>query len=169
LRLRFRSHFALLHEHRLRLKVTSEEASEASSRRLHLAGLRQPHVKIEPNEGGRCHLVGVDVEELENLYHHRIQRVPKAGDEKIAEDHDLVMFGLCFGHPGRRSPCEANFKKTSPLHVFDHDLRHVTLPKDASRRKSNPFVRRHVLRGVRLHPKRRCRRTKQRTSGEAAK
>jgi len=129
--------------------MASKEASKAYSSRLQLTGLRQPYVQIEPDEESRCHLMSVNIEELENFHHHRVQRETKTGDEEIAEDYNLVRLGLRFSLPGRRSLSEASFEDTSFLHVVDHALSHVALYEDLCWREASSFAGRHDLGRIR--------------------
>ena len=71
-----------------------EGTSEAFGAWKKAAGLRQPHIQIQPHNRSRCHLMQVHLEQMKDVHHHGVQGHPKAGGEQVTEDNHFVGAGM---------------------------------------------------------------------------
>src|SRR6185312_3097252 len=101
-----------------------EGTSEALGAWRKAAGLRQPHVQIQPHDRSRCHLMQVHLEQTKDVHHHGIQGYPKAGGEQVMEDNHFVGAGMSNSLTHRRSADIVSRDEASTSQVIEEGWSH---------------------------------------------
>ena len=88
----------------LRLIVYPEGTSKAFGAWRKAAGLRQPHVQVEPHDRSGSHLMQIYLKKPKDVHYHGVEGHPKTGGEQIAEHDHFVCVRMSDGLTRRWSP-----------------------------------------------------------------
>ena len=78
--------------------------SEAFGAWRKAAGLRQPHIQVQPHDRSRGHLMQIYLKQPKDVHYHGVEGHPKTGGEQIAEHDHFVCTRMSDGLTRRWSP-----------------------------------------------------------------